>query len=70
MTILEHAREPALPASHVQNSPAGQIAEVIENQLDVVNAGIDGGREIFLVRGGVVEVLDDFLKRRRGGLPQ
>ena len=45
----KHARETPLAASHVQYALAVQIAKVFENQLDVINARIDGRRKILFI---------------------
>ena len=59
ITLGQHAREPALAASHIQHALAVEVAEIIQDKLDVVNPRIDGGREILFVGGRFVEVLDD-----------
>src|ERR1035437_7036916 len=53
--FLEDARETALAAAHVQHPPAGQIAQMIVDQLDVIDARIDGRRKVLLVARGFVE---------------
>ena len=52
---MKDAREAALAAADVEDAPAGQIAEVIANQLDVIDARIDGGGKVLFVARGFVE---------------
>ena len=53
--LLEDAREAALAAAYVQHAPAAQIAQVFADQLDVIDARIDGGGKMLLVARGFVE---------------
>jgi len=59
LLLLEDARETALAAAHVQHAPAGKIAEMLLDQLDVIDAGIDGGGEMLLVVRGLLEGVAD-----------
>jgi len=49
MPLPQHSREPALAAAHIQHAPAREIAEVFQNQPDMINARIDGRREVLLI---------------------
>src|ERR1022692_4956640 len=55
LLFLEHAREATLAAAHVQHAAAGEIAQMIADQLDVIDARIDGGGKMLLVARGFVE---------------
>ena len=52
---LKDAGEAAFAAADIEHALAAQVAEVVADQLDVVDAGIDGGGEMLLVGGGLVE---------------
>jgi hypothetical protein len=60
IALLENPREAAFAATHVQDALAVQIAEVFDQELNVVDAGIDGGGIMFLVSRRFVEEADDF----------
>src|SRR5256885_1538732 len=55
LPLVEDAGEAAFAAADVEDAAPGEIAEVISNQFDVVNAGVDRGREMLLIGGGFVE---------------
>ena len=65
MTVEQDTRETALAAADVQHALAGQVAKVLENQLDVIDARVDRGREVlFVLRGLVKRGADAFLQIR------
>src|ERR1051326_7775302 len=47
--LLEDARKAALAAAYVEGALARQVAEVLEQQLDVIDTRIDGGRKMLFV---------------------
>ena len=53
--LLDHASEAALAAAHVENAAAAELAQVFQNQGDMVDARVNGGGEILLVTGGLIE---------------
>ena len=53
--LAKHTREAALAAAHIEHPLPAQRAEVFANQLDVVNARIDGGGKMLLVARGFIE---------------
>ena len=55
LLLLEDAREAALAAAHVQHALAAQVAQVLADELHVVDARIDGGGKVLFVAGGLVE---------------
>jgi len=59
MALGEHAGEPALAAAGVENALPGQVAEELQDQLDVVDARVDGGGEMLLVARGLLEGVAD-----------
>jgi hypothetical protein len=63
--LLKYARKAALAAAHVQDTPTVQAAEIFHQQLHMIDAWINGGWKVFLVRRPVIEVLDNFRKQRR-----
>jgi hypothetical protein len=56
LLLFQHARESALAAAHVQHALAAQLAQMIPDQLHVVDPRIDGGREVLFVARGFVEL--------------
>ena len=55
LLLVEDAGEAALAATYVEDALAGERAEVLADELDVVNARVDGGGEMLLIGGGPVE---------------
>src|SRR5206468_13131466 len=55
MALLQHAREPALAAADVQHALAGEIAEILQDQLYVKNARVNRGGKVFFVARGLIE---------------
>ena len=55
VVLPDHAREAALAAAHVKNAAAAERAHVFQDQGDMVDAGVNGGGEILLVTGGLIE---------------
>ena len=55
LLLLEDAREAALAAADVEHALAAQIAQVLADQFDVIDARIDGGRKVLFVARGLVE---------------
>ncbi len=55
VALGEDAGEAALAAADVEDAAARQVAEEFEDELDVVDAGIDGGGEVLLVARGFLE---------------
>ena len=64
-TLGEHARKAPLAASGIQNTLAAQIAEVFENQLNVIDPRIDGRWKILFIGRCFIEVLDDIAQWNR-----
>ncbi len=60
--ILDDARKAPLAAADVGDAFPGCISQMFQNQLDVPDARIDGGRIMFLVAGRAIEVGAEFLK--------
>ena len=55
LLLVEDAREAAFAAADVEHAFAGEIAEVLADQLDVIDPRIDGGGEMLFVARGFVE---------------
>src|ERR1019366_1377681 len=55
LLLLEDTSEASLAATHVEHAPAGQIPQMLVDELDVIDPWIDGGREVLLVTRGFVE---------------
>src|SRR5215831_11569937 len=53
--LAEDAQEAALAAADIEHALAAQISQVLADQLDVVNAGIDGGWKMLFVARRLVE---------------
>src|SRR3954463_7023318 len=62
MLVLQESRKSALSAPNIDSPPAGKIAEIFKDQLNVVNPRVDGGREMLLVSGRFIEASPDFFK--------
>lgn len=57
--FAEDARESALTAAGVENTTMVAVAKVAENELNVIDTRIDGGRKMLFVAGRFVEGLAD-----------
>src|SRR5262249_39227157 len=53
--VVEDTDKASLPAADIEDALACQVTEKIEDQLDVVDARIDGGWEMLFVGGVAVE---------------
>ncbi len=53
--LVEDAGEAAFAAADVEDAAAAEISQVVADELDVIDAWVDGGREMLLVRGGGIE---------------
>ncbi len=60
--VMEDSGEAAFAAAVVQNSAAGLDSEPIQNQLNVINARVNGGREVLFVGGSLIEGTADLAK--------
>ncbi len=49
LLFVEDAREAPLAAADVQHAPPAQFAQVLADQLYVIDARIDGRREVLFV---------------------
>ncbi len=67
--FLQNARESAFAAAGVERAAAVQIAEELDQQLNMIDPRVDGRGKILLVLGRFVEMFDDFAQIRRRRLP-
>ena len=65
--IVEHAGKTAFATAGVECQFVIHVSEEARDQLDVVDTGIDGGREMFLIASGLFETLADFCQIGNGG---
>src|SRR5437762_2578356 len=59
MPVVQHPSEPAFAATYVNHALPGEIAEVVEDQLYMIDTRVYGGWKVLLVGGRLVEMLND-----------
>ena len=55
LLLVEDAREAAFAAAHIEHALAAQFAQMLADQFDMINARVDGGREMLFIARGFVE---------------
>src|SRR5206468_3629813 len=65
IALFEDAGEATLPAADIERALSGEIAQMIEQQLDVIDPRVDSAREVLLISRRLVERLPDTLFQLR-----
>jgi hypothetical protein len=64
--VFQNSREPTLAGAYIERAAAIKVTKVPHDELHVKNAGINGRREMLLVRRGLIEAAADLVERGAG----